>query len=196
MLKKARIPAAVIAACLSMTVSGKALAACAAAEGTATGYTIGHASQLAQFDAMRKARGAAGARVEYSQPACYYLDNQNSREDLVRCTITASWCTTPPLPRTQPPTTIGIPEREMRSPFLPPQGGGRYCGKLETSATATSLSRARTTVYRSIRQALRARGTAAGAPGVVVHEPACLYRDDRTARADLVTCQMTATYCR
>jgi len=29
-----------------------------------------------------------------------------------------------------------------------------------------------------------------------VHEPACLYQENRNARVDLVTCKMTAVACR
>lgn len=163
-------------------------AACAAAEGSGTGYNTAHASRLAQYDAMRKMPAAAVRQAQYSQPACYYLDNRNAAVDLVRCTVTASWCTTPPLPQ-QPRTTVAQPK-------LPPNSAGRTCSQLQASATAPSLSQARTTVYRSIRRALSSRGTPAGAPGVVVHEPACLYQENRNGRIDLVTCKMTAVACR
>lgn len=190
---KSLIGKAVIAAtalvCTAI-LAKNAHAACAAAEGSGTGYNTAHASQLAQFDAMRKMPGAAIGQAQYSQPACYYLDNRNAAADLVRCSVTASWCTTPPVPQ-QPGTRIGIPQ-----PTLPPNSGGRACSQLQASATAPSLSQARTTVYRSIRRALSSRGTPAGAPGVVVHEPACLYQENRNARVDLVTCKMTAVACR
>lgn len=181
--------AAVALVCTAI-LAKNAHAACAAAEGSGTGYNTAHASQLAQFDAMRKMPGAAIGQAQYSQPACYYLDNQNAAADLVRCTVTASWCTTPPVPQ-QPRTAVGVPQ-----PTLPPNSGGRACSQLQASATAPSLSQARTSVYRSIRRALSSRGTPAGAPGVIVHEPACLYQDNRNARVDLVTCKMTAVACR
>ena len=92
---------AAVALVCTAALAKNAHAACAAAEGSGTGYNTAHASQLAQFDAMRKMPGAAVRQAQYSQPACYYLDNQNAAVDLVRCTVTASWCTTPPLP--QPP---------------------------------------------------------------------------------------------
>lgn len=209
---------AIAVACIAIATGTEAQAACALAEGTGTGYSVGHASALAQADAMRKAVGAQGAQqVEFSQPACFYLDDQTARADMVRCTMTVSWCTAPALPRTAvgvpvqqfgPPGTIGIPEPEyrrpglpnprlgipepgLRAPTLPQYGGGRSCSNLESRATAPSLARARTTAYRSMIKALGARGTQAGAPGVVVHEPACLYADGRN-----VTCTMSATYCR
>ncbi|WP_370319601.1 hypothetical protein [Oricola sp.] len=181
---------AAVALVCTAALAKNAHAACAAAQGSGTGYNTAHASQLAQFDAMRKMPGAAVRQAQYSQPACYYLDNQNAAVDLVRCTVTASWCTTPPLP--QPPgTTVGLPQ-----PTPPPNSGGRACSQLQASATAPSLSQARTTVYRSMRRALSSRGTPAGAPGVIVREPACLYQENRNARVDLVTCKMTAVACR
>ena len=181
--------------CLAVMVSTEAHAACAAAEGTGTGYNTAHAGQMAQFNAMRQIPGASRGQAQFSQPACYYLDNRNAQVDLVRCTVTASWCTTPAVPRQPPTTRIGIPERGGPG-LLPPNSGGRACSQLQASATAGSLSQARTTVYRSIRRALATRGTPAGAPGVTVREPACLYQDDRTSRVDLVTCKMTAVACR
>lgn len=195
MFRNRKFAAVFAASVLIALVPAKVYAACAAAEGSGTGYNTAHASQLAQFDAMRKMPGASIGQAQYSQPACYYLDNQNAAADLVRCTVTASWCTTPPVPR-QPTSTIGIPEPRYRQPTLPPNSGGRACSQLQASATAPSLSQARTTVYRSIRRALSSRGTPAGAPGVVVHEPACLYQDNQNARVDLVTCKMTAVACR
>lgn len=240
------ISAAIFAACL--IAGGDANAACALAEGAGTGYSIGHASQLARMDALGKAGGAQGAQVEYSQPACYHLDNRNAGADMVRCTMTVSWCTNPAVPRSTvgvpeqrsgPPGTIGIPEPEYRRPLpggdigipereyrralprtrigipepeyrqalprtgigiperqyrgpLPPQGGGRSCNRLDSMATASTLSQARKTAYRAITRALQARGTAAGVPGVVLNEPTCLQAGGRNG----VTCTMSATYCR
>lgn len=240
------LSAAILIACLATVAAGEANAACALAEGTGTGNSIGRASQLARVDALRKAGGARGAQVEYSQPACYYLDNQNARADLVRCTMTVSWCTNPPGPRSAVgvpeqrfgrPGTIGIPEREYRRPLprgeigipeqqyrgplprgrigipepqyrqplpragigiperqyrgpVPRQRSVQACNRLDTQATAPTLTQAQRSVSRAIAKALQARGTGAGAPGVAVSQPACL----QTGRG--VTCSMAATYCR
>lgn len=185
------LPAGFIVTIGVALAAGEADAACAAAEGSGTGFNTARASQIARIEAMRQAPASARGSVETSQPACYYLDNPNAAMDLVRCTVTASWCSTPPLPRM--PGDGGVGRTPVAPPAFPPGNGGRYCGRLVAKATAGSLSRARTSVYHSIRQALQARGSAAGAPGVTVQEPACLYANERASQ---VTCTMTATYCR
>ncbi len=183
-----------------------ASAACGAAEGSAVGPSINAAGANARQVAAQKVFSSLNGvpdSLDYSEPACLYLDDGTNN---VRCTVTASFCTTPAVyqpevPVYEPPVPVYQPLRPVYKPrpvFSPrpvaPQSRGSYCSNFSTQVTASSLKRAQRSVIKAMNKALyNSCGASLNDPRVSGGSPACYYLDDGTNAAH---CQITVTFCR
>lgn len=204
MLKLRRVWPAVAAAAVIGTLSfgsTATMAACAIAEGQGLGQSQGEAGFRARQDATAKAYqgGAAGAQIQFTEPACFYLDDGTN---VISCQVQASWCTTP-VAAPRPPIRIQPvdphPPRKINpifriKPHYPKHR--KSCRKFTAEAADYSLRGAQSLVYRTLDNALRARtGRSLRSRGVRAVEPGCYYLEGHYARANIVQCRMTAKVC-
>lgn len=159
-----------------------AMAACAVQEATATGNNLQQATRRAIRAGQNAARQYGASNAEISEPMCLYLDDGSNR---VRCTVTASFCTTPPVAA---PAPLPVP-----GPAPVPRGGGN-CGDFRATATAGSLQQAQSSVTQTLAQAVRSQtGLSLSDGRVTAMQPACYYLDNGSNQAH---CEQTARVCR
>lgn len=175
-----------------------ASAACGAVSESATAGSVSSAAWKAKNKAKSKIVRSAGAsalsRTSYSEPACYYLDDGSNR---VRCTVTASFCTDPPLPGGGGNPTGGSTNTLEGQPTMPTMptmpGGFNGCTTLRATATGNGVNQATKLVRNALSSSLKQQtGKSLSSHGVSASEPACYYLDNGTNQ---VRCQMTATAC-
>ena len=204
MYKFGKVFAAVAAASLVSLLSlgsTPALAACAIAEGQGFGQSQGEAGFRARQDAAARAYqgGGAGAQIQYSQPACFFLDDGTNT---VSCQVQASWCTTP-VAAPRPPVRIQPvdphPPRKIRPIFRLKPHLPRYrksCRKITAEAADYTIGDAQALVYHTLDHALRNRtGRSLQSRGVRAHQPHCYRLGGQYARSVVIQCRMTAQVC-
>lgn len=176
-----------------------ASAACGVAEGSAIGPSINAASANARQVASQKVFSSlnrAPDSLDFSEPACLYLDDGTNN---VRCTVTASFCTTPAVyepevPIYEPPIPVYQPRPVFTPRPTPSKPRGAYCSNFSTQVTASSLKRAQRSIIKAMNKALyQSCGTSINDPRVSGGSPSCYYLDDGTNAAH---CQLTVTFCR
>lgn len=178
-----------------------AMAACALAEGQGFGQSQAEAGFRARQDATARAYqgGAAGAQIQFSEPACFYLDDGTNT---ISCQVQASWCTTP-VAAPQPPIRIQPvdprPPRKITPIFRlkPHYRHHRHgCRTFTAEAADYSLRGAQALVYRTLDNALRARtGRSIHSHDVRAEQPGCHYMEGHYAHHNIVQCRMTAKVC-
>ncbi|MEX0345478.1 MAG: hypothetical protein AB3N20_11185 [Rhizobiaceae bacterium] len=195
--------AAVSAALVAIGSFGtsSAWAACAAVEGRGIGPSQDHAGFLARQDATARAYqgGAAGAQIQYSQPACFFLDDGTNN---VSCQVQASWCTTP-VAAPRPPVRIQPvephPPRRIDPIFRIQPHFPRFrkgCRKFTAEASDHTVDGAQALVYHTLDNALRRRtGRSLQSRGVRAYQPGCYRLGGHYARSVIIQCRMTAKVC-
>ncbi len=184
-IKKSALIAASFAAAL--TVSTAAQAACAVSLGSAIAGSQNRAIAFARQDAFAKvaqaAQGQPITNMDYSEPACMYLDDGSNK---VKCDVQLSFCTQPTAMQPVNPQNPPIGKKHGRQNF-------GQCLTLSTSAQSRSLERAKAAVIKAMSRALLGRaGVTLNDPRVTGADPACFYLDDGTNAA---VCKMTTKFC-
>lgn len=185
-----------------LTGGFEARAACAVAEGQGWGLSQDEAAYVARLDAANQANagGAAGAQLQYGEPACFYLDDGTNT---ISCQVQASWCTTPvaaPVPPVRIQPVDPRPPRKWKpifrhKPRLPHYGHG--CRIITAEASDYSTRGAQALVTHTLDNALRQRtGRTLHSHGVRTHAPDCYRLGGHYARANIIQCRMTAKVCR
>ena len=164
-----------------------AFSACAVAVGEGVANSQNRAVVRAKRQAQQQMRQTTGGErvtnMNFSDPACRYLDDGTNR---LNCRVELSFCTQPRLP--QQPAQPQLPK--------PPSGGGGgggQCVNLSSQSDASNLQAAKSLVERAMDRALRQRyGASLSDPRVSGGEPACYYKDDGTNAA---TCKLAIRFC-